>query len=119
MRGYPLESMDVAVNFPGAHLADGLSAGAAIAVAIASCIDRRPVRADFAITGEISLTGEILPVGGMQAKIEAAVRCGISNVIAPQYKGKNPPGMLISSAATFEDAYRLMTCGSESRMKSG
>jgi ATP-dependent Lon protease len=80
----PFGSDDVHVHFPaGATPKDGPSAGVATALALASLLLNQPVRSDTAVTGEISLRGHVLPVGGIRDKVLAAHRAGIRQVLLP------------------------------------
>jgi ATP-dependent Lon protease len=76
--------IDVHIHVPaGAISKDGPSAGLAILCALLSYFQARPVRSDTAITGEVTLTGRVLPVGGIKEKVLAAERSGISRIIMP------------------------------------
>jgi ATP-dependent Lon protease len=78
------------VHFPAAAVPkDGPSAGVTITVALVSLFTNRRVKSDFAMTGEISLQGLILPVGGIKEKCIAAHRNGIKNVILPEKNKKD------------------------------
>jgi ATP-dependent Lon protease len=75
---------DVHVHIPaGAVPKDGPSAGIALAAALASLLCRRPARPDVAMTGELTLRGRVLPVGGLREKLTAAVGAGLRTVIVP------------------------------------
>ncbi|MCL1829476.1 MAG: endopeptidase La [Oscillospiraceae bacterium] len=84
------KNRDIHIHFPeGAVPKDGPSAGTAICMAVISALSGVPVRRDTAMTGEITLRGRILPVGGLKEKTMAALRSGISTVIIPAENEKD------------------------------
>jgi ATP-dependent Lon protease len=86
-----LKDRGVHVHVPaGAVPKDGPSAGVTMTTALASLLSGRPVRADVAMTGEVSLTGRVLPIGGVKQKLLAAHRAGIAQVLIPQ---RNQPDL--------------------------
>jgi ATP-dependent Lon protease len=86
-----LKDRGVHVHVPaGAVPKDGPSAGVTMTTALASLLSGRPVRPDVAMTGEVSLTGRVLPIGGVKQKLLAAHRAGISTVLVPK---RNEPDL--------------------------
>ena len=86
-----LAERNVHVHVPaGAVPKDGPSAGVTMTTALASLLSGRPVRSDVAMTGEVSLTGRVLPIGGVKQKLLAAHRAGITTVLLPQ---RNEPDL--------------------------
>ena len=87
---FDFEKRDLHVHLPaGAIPKDGPSAGVALFMAIASLLTGRKVRSDLAMTGEISLRGLVLPVGGIKEKTLAALRAGIHTVLLPARNRKD------------------------------
>jgi ATP-dependent Lon protease len=103
---------DIHIHIPeGAVPKDGPSAGVTMATAILSAITGRKVRADVAMTGEITLRGRVLPIGGLKEKLLAAKKAGIKTVLVPE-KNRNDMkeveteitgGLEIVYASTMED----------------
>ncbi len=90
--GVDPRDFDIHINFPGGIPVDGPSAGITIAAAIYSAITEKPIDNMLAMTGEVSIRGEIKPVGGVPVKLEAACQAGIRRVLIPQ--------------ANWQDSYR-------------
>ena len=84
------EKKDFHIHFPeGAVPKDGPSAGVAITTAIVSCLTHTPVDNNVAMTGEVTLRGHALPIGGLREKSLAALRCGIKTIIVPEENKKD------------------------------
>ncbi|MBA3549918.1 MAG: endopeptidase La [Nannocystis sp.] len=90
--GALLKDHDLHLHFPaGAVPKDGPSAGIAVITALISLFTDRPARADVAMTGEITLRGQVLPIGGVREKVLAAHRAGIRDIILPDRNRKDEP----------------------------
>ncbi|KAJ3596782.1 hypothetical protein NHX12_003183 [Muraenolepis orangiensis] len=104
----PLDSTDIHLHFPaGAVTKDGPSAGVTIVTCLASLFSGRLVRSDVAMTGEITLRGLVLPVGGIKDKILAAHRAGVKRVILPKRNQKD----LEDVPANVRSELELVTVG--------
>jgi ATP-dependent Lon protease len=85
-----MRASDLHVHFPaGSVPKDGPSAGVAVTLAIASVMSRRPVRRDVAVTGEVTLRGKVLEIGGVKEKVLAAYRAGLRTVVLPAANRKD------------------------------
>lgn len=84
LTGKDIQDYDLHVQFPGTHNVDGDSASITMATAIISAFEGIPIEQNLAMTGSLTVRGEVLPIGGVSAKIEAAVRSGIEKVIIPR-----------------------------------
>jgi ATP-dependent Lon protease len=103
-----IKDADLHIHVPaGAIPKDGPSAGVAIVTAIVSLFTGRPCRADVAMTGEISLTGRVMPIGGVKEKVLAAHRAGVTQVILPEENRKDqediPPEVLQQLQVAYVD----------------
>jgi ATP-dependent Lon protease len=98
-----LDKFDLHIHVPaGATPKDGPSAGVAMFLAITSLLSNKPVRADVAMTGEISLRGLVLPIGGVKEKTLAALRAGIKTVMLPRRNEKDLEDVPAEARAKLE-----------------
>ena len=112
MTGKELSDYDVNINFVGGGNIDGPSAGCAITTALISAITGKPVRQDMALTGEISIQGQVKPVGGVFEKAYGARQAGMKGIIIPKENAHDIPerhlGLNIHYAVTIDDVLKLM-----------
>jgi ATP-dependent Lon protease len=106
--GEALDGCEIHLHVPaGAVPKDGPSAGVALVTALVSALSGRRARADVAMTGEISLRGRVLPVGGIKSKVLAAARAGVQTVVLPRRNRKDvveiPPEVLEKLELRFVD----------------
>ncbi|MEM4511657.1 MAG: S16 family serine protease, partial [Nanopusillaceae archaeon] len=113
--GEDLKKYDVHVQFLQTYEGvEGDSASIAVATAIISALKRWKIRQDLAMTGSLSIRGEVLPVGGIIAKIEAAIEAGLKEVIVPEANKEDVPDYLIdkikiSPVKTIEEVIKIST----------
>ena len=101
--GESLEKTDIHVHVPaGATPKDGPSAGVAMFLSLVSLISGKPIRADVAMTGEISLRGLVMPIGGLKEKTLAALRAGIKTVMIPKRNEKDLEDIPAEARAKLE-----------------
>ncbi|WP_170007844.1 ATP-dependent protease LonB [Bacillus fonticola] len=109
--GVPADEFDIHVNFPGGIPIDGPSAGIAMATGIYSAIYKIPVKSTVAMTGEISIHGDVKPIGGVFAKVKAAKQAGAELAIVPrdnvQSILKEIDGITIQPVDHLDDVFAL------------
>jgi ATP-dependent Lon protease len=107
---------DLHLHFPAGSIPkDGPSAGIAVTLALASALSRRPVRRDLALTGEVTLRGKVLEIGGVKEKVLAAYRAGLREVILPKGNEKDVRDvpqevrdkMAFTFASTMDEVFHL------------
>ncbi len=107
LTGKDIKDFDLHVQFPGTHNVDGDSASITMATAIISAFEGVPIEQNLAMTGSLTVRGEVLPIGGVSAKIEAAAKSGISKVIIPK---SNENDVLIDEK--YEEQVEILTVDS-------
>ena len=122
------KQLDIHIHVPeGAVPKDGPSAGVTMATALVSALKEQPVRQDVAMTGEITLRGRVLPIGGVKEKLLAAYRAGIREILLPRENNKDleevPPyvleGFTIRLTDTISDVLKTALCPQEAGGKNG
>ena len=97
---------DIHIHVPeGAVPKDGPSAGIAMACAIISCLSKHPVSPDVAMTGEVTLRGQALPIGGLREKSLAALRSGIKKIVVPKENKKDVDELPVEVKNSLEIIY--------------
>ncbi|MEG1497593.1 MAG: ATP-dependent protease LonB [Clostridiales bacterium] len=110
------QNLDFHINFPGGAPVDGPSAGITMATVLYSAIEGKKINCHTAMTGEISIHGDVLPVGGVTAKIEAAIRAGATVVVIPQENFQEcyaDMPIKIVPVATFDEVLDLLVVKDE------
>lgn len=112
------ENYDIHLNFPGGLALDGPSAGIAIVIAIYSAITEQLIDNKLAMTGEVSILGDVRPVGGIVPKVEAAAQAGVERVVIPgenwQEAFRDRKDIRVLPVDRIEEAVRLAVVGEES-----
>lgn len=108
--GFSKAAYHVHINFPGGVPVDGPSAGAAMFLAAYSAFVGTPLPNDIAVTGEIGIKGQILPVGGVEEKLEAAQEAGVKRAFIPAENWKEGYGRLGLEVVPVENADALLRC---------
>ncbi|PTQ53453.1 MAG: ATP-dependent protease La [Hydrogenibacillus schlegelii] len=103
--GFRVVDHDLHVHFPGGAPLDGPSAGVTVFVALYSALTGRPVDPRTALTGEVSVRGKVLPVGGIRAKLDAAREAGLRRVVVPKAneEARSCEGLEVVFAGTIEE----------------
>jgi Lon-like ATP-dependent protease len=89
LTGKDVSDFDIHIQFVDTHGVDGDSASITIATAVISALEEIPIDQNLAMTGSLSVRGEVLPIGGVTAKIEAAAKSGINRIIIPRANMKD------------------------------
>ena len=113
LKDFDFKKHDIDINLTPAGKVDGPSAGGLMVTAIVSALTKRPVTPDLAMTGEITMRGDILPIGGLKQKVIAAYRMGYKEVIFPFANLKDledipqevRDGIILTPAKTYDDIY--------------
>ena len=106
--GFSKEEYSVHINFPGGIPVDGPSAGAVMFLAVYSAFTETPVPNDIALTGEIGLHGQVLPVGGVEEKLEAAKDAGVNYVFIPKENWKDAYEKLVIKVVPVEMVQEIL-----------